>query len=184
MTVTTTGATKARSYSGDYMQVGKRAESIVLAFLQQRPDVIGVSDYRDLKPVQEADIDFGIQLRDGLVALAEVKSDRHLNPPYGNVLFEVLRINHTCTPERACVLGWAARTPAQYLMYYAPQQERIYITQFHALRRAFQNYTGDTRKGMRLSVVETDAIKTTVNVLIPWGYCAGIFTAYDVAEYA
>ena len=97
---TTTGADKARSYSGDYMAAGKKAEEIVMRYLQSKPYIIGLNDFRELRAVQEADVDIAIKTIDGRVTLAEIKSDWHLGVS-GNVLFEVLRINHTAPPERS-----------------------------------------------------------------------------------
>lgn len=174
-----TGAEKPRSYSGNYMDVGKNAETIVMAFLRKRPEVVGIQDYRDLKPVQEADVDCAIKTIDGRVTLAEIKSDYHLGKS-GNVLFEVLRINHTAPPDHALTLGWSGRTPATYLLYYAPQVEKIYRCRTDDLRKAFQTYTKTARKGTTISIVETDTIKTTINVLIPWEYCKDIFQIYSL----
>ena len=71
--MTTTGADKPRSYSGDYMELGRQGSDIVLDWLHQRPQVIGVIDWRDVKVVQEADVDFAIKTRDGRITLAEAK---------------------------------------------------------------------------------------------------------------
>ena len=176
-------ASKERSYNGDYMQVGKRAEEIVLAFLKSRPDVLGVNDFRELRAVQEADIDFAIKTVDGRVTLAEVKSDRHLGIS-DNVLFEVLRINHTCITDKSCILGWSARTPAQYILYFSPQFNRLYQFRTEQLRKAFQKYSHDMRKKIRIDVVPTDQIKTTINVLIPKKYWKHIVRIYDLSAFA
>lgn len=165
-----TGADKARSYSGDYMAAGVKAQNIVLDFLRKRPDVIGVDDLSQLKVMQEADVDCMIKTRDGLVTLAEIKSDRYIGKS-GNVLFEVLRINHTAMPDHCLTLGWSARTPAKYLIYYSPDLHNLYVITADNLRRAMQKYTSENRKASNISYVETDAIKSTVNILIPEKYC-------------
>lgn len=178
---TTTGSTKERSYSGDYMAAGKKAEEIVMKFLTDKPYIIGVSDFRQLKAIQEADVDIAIKTIDGRVTLAEIKSDWHLGVS-GNVLFEVLRINHTAPPEKCLTLGWSGRTPATWILYYAPQVNKIYQFKTDDLRAAFQEYTKDARKGTYIDKVITDNIKMTINVLIPWKYCQNIARIYDVAE--
>ena len=178
----TPSASKERSYNGDYMKVGKKAEEIVLAFLKSRPDVLGVNDFRELRAVQEADIDFAIKTADGRVTLAEVKSDRHMGIT-GNVLYEVLRMNHTCIPEKSCVLGWSARTPAQYIFYYSPKLKKLYQFRSEQLRKAFQKYTQDVRKP-NFNFVPTDKIKTTLNVLIPISYWKNIVKIYDLSVFA
>jgi len=176
-----TGATKQRSYSGDYKAIGTRAEEIVMQFLENRPNVIGLNDFRELKVIQESDIDIAIKTRDGLVTLAEIKSDYHLGVS-GNVLFEVLRINHTAPPDKTLTLGWSGRTPAKYLLYYAPQVHSIYLCKTDDLRAALQRYTKEARKNMIIKVVETDAIKTTINILIPERYCRNVFTIYRLNQ--
>jgi len=178
---TVTGAFKPRSYAGDYMAAGKKAEEIVMKFLQDRPGIIDLNDFRQLKAVQEADVDIAIKTIDGRITLAEIKSDFHLGVS-GNVLFEVLRINHTSYPDRSLTLGWSGRTPAKWLLYYAPQVNKIYQFKTDDLRAAFQRYTKAARKSININIVVTDEIKTTVNVLIPWEYCKNIAKCYDVYE--
>lgn len=179
MIQTTTGADKQRSYSGDYKRAGQHAEEIVLAFLRERPDIIGVDDLRDLRVMRETDVDCTIKTADGRVTLAEIKSDAHLGVS-GNVLFEVLRINHTCISERACTLGWAARSPATYFLYYAPMVNSIYQCRAGALRTVFQHYSRQQRSKTVLHWVDTDAIKSTLNALIPWSWCKSIFTIHQL----
>lgn len=167
---TTTGRQKERSYNGDYMKLGREGESAVLRFLKQRPQVVGVADFRDLRVIQEADIDFAVSTRDGRVTLAEVKADSWLGTS-GNLLCEVMRINHTCVPDRAGYLGWAFRSPAKWLLYYAPpSKNQIWQISFDDLRRGLQNYTREQRAQSNVKIVETDSIKTTFNILVPEKY--------------
>lgn len=174
-----TGALKPRSYSGDYMEAGLRGQNIVIDLLRKQPEILGVLDWSDLETVQPADIDCAIRTKSGHVILAEIKSDSYLGKT-GNVLFEVLRINHTCDPEFSMGLGWAARTPAKYIFYYAPSVNKVYKFTTIGLRRSMQRYTREKRKGIRLDIVETDSIKTTINILIPIEYCKGAYEVYDV----
>ena len=95
-----TGSGKERSYNGDYMERGKNAELIVLKWLADNSTVIGVEDLRTLRVMREADVDCSVKLMDGRIVLAEIKSDWHLGKS-GNMLFEVLRINHTAIPTTA-----------------------------------------------------------------------------------
>lgn len=178
MTVTT-GADKPRSYNGDYMADGKKAEEIVMNFLRQQPDVIGVDDWSNLQIVHEADVDCAIKTRDGLVTLGEIKSDSHLGQS-GNVLFEILRINHTCQHEKAGTLGWSLRSPATFFLYYAPSVARIYICRANSLRKVFQSYTRQARQSVNTIWVNTDSIKSTLNVLLPWEVCKGVFKVYNL----
>ena len=178
MTVTT-GADKERSYNGDYMADGKIAEEKVFEFLERQPQVVGVDDWRDLRIVHEADVDCAIKTRDGVVTLGEIKSDSHLGQS-GNVLFEILRINHTCQHEKSGTLGWSLRSPATFFLYYAPSVGKLYICRADSLRKIFQSYTRKARKNTRLDWVNTDSIKSTLNVLLPWEICKSIFKVYDL----
>jgi len=176
-----TGETKTRSYNGDYMKAGRKAEEIVLGFLRERPEIVGVEDLRELRVMHEADVDCALYTRDGRVPLAEIKSDVYLGNS-GNVLFEILRINHTCVPEKAGALGWSLRSPATYFFYYAPTPNKIYQCRADDLRGAFQRYTREERAGANPRWINTDSIKSTLVVLIPWDYCKGIFTIYDLPD--
>lgn len=173
------GQNNARSYDGALMERGKEAENIVIEFLKKRPEVVGVSDWRQLRETREADVDVAIKTIDGRITLAEIKSDSYLGVS-GNVLFEVLRINHTCQTDYALTLGWSGRTPAKYILFFAPNINKIYRFDTELFRKAFQKYTQKQRKHMQISIVETDAIKTTINVLIPISQCFGAYTVYDL----
>lgn len=174
-----TGATKERSYDGDYMKLGKEGERIVLNFLQRRPQVVGVEDFRDLRVMREADVDCAIKTRDGRISLAEIKSDSWLGIST-NILCEVMRINHTCRPEMAGYLGWAFRSPAQWLLYYAPAARQIWQIKFDALRQVIQQYSQRERKNLRFDIVATDSLKTTFNLLIPENEFVGKLTKLDL----
>jgi hypothetical protein len=164
-----TGTNKARSYDGDYMAVGKKGEEVVMAWLASRPYVIGVDDLRQLRVMREADVDCSFSLSDGRVALAEIKTDQHLGKS-GNILFEILRVNHTAPTDRAGVLGWSLRSPATWLLYYAPAVAMIYQLRFADFRAGFQRYTAVARERSRQIWVNTDQIKSTLNVLVPESY--------------
>lgn len=174
-------ALRQRSYSGGYMDVGKKGESVVLDWLRRNPQILGVEDLRELRVMREADADCMLTNRDGTISLAEIKTDNYLGVS-GNVLFEILRINHTAPPERSATLGWAARSPARYLFYYAPQVNKIYYCKFDDFRKVFQDYTRETRQKMNINIVPTDNIKTTVNVLIPYSRAAGIFVVITLGK--
>ena len=160
------GASNERSYSGHYMEAGRKAEEIVMKWLSSHPHIISVSDLRELRPMREADVDVSLCLYDGRVALAEIKSDYHLGKS-GNVIFEVLRINHTCGTDHSCTLGWSARSPATWLLFYAPQVASIYRISFSDYRKGMQEAT---REEPKINIVRTDRIKTTINILIPERY--------------
>jgi hypothetical protein len=173
------GENNARSYNGALMKYGKNGEKLALDFLRNRPDVIGVDDTSDLKVLQEADVDCIIKTRDGLITLAEIKCDSHIGIS-DNVLFEVLRINHTCQAEHSVKLGWSSKTPARIIIYVNSETMKMYAITSDNLRKALQKYTQECRKKTRIDFVSTDEIKSTVNILIPKRYCS--LVEYDLND--
>lgn len=191
--VVTHGAMNGRSYDGAMMAKGKEGENIVWRWLQDHPSVIGVDDFRDLRAMQRADVDFGIYYTDGTVALAEIKSDRWLCMG-GNVTFEFMRIYHTARPDKACILGWTARTPAEFVMFYASKEEHVYVFTSTALRRVMQKFTQNRRPQlsewlsalprMNMNWISTDATKSTLCFFIPLSeFKQTEYKRYDVSAY-
>lgn len=175
----TTGNDKRRSYGGDYMEIGKTGEQVVMRWLESRPNVLGVTDFRDIRQIQEADVDVGVRLYSGQICLAEIKTDTYLGVS-GNVLNEVLRINHYATHKFAGYLGWTLRSPAQWLLYYAPNRKppAIYKATFADIRLVLQRFTKDNI--VSIQNIRTDSGKTTYNILIPEVEYNGIFTVHPV----
>jgi hypothetical protein len=175
-----TGIEKARSYNGDYMRIGKAGETVCLNWLRQHPGVCDIIDFRAVRAVHECDIDCGVKLYTGNICLVEIKTDTYLGVT-GNILCEVLRINHTCEPNFAGYLGWMLRSPAKYLLYYAPNRipSAIYKAEFALIRRVIQDYT--QKNNPRIDIVRTDNIKTTFNLLIPALEFNSIFEIYDIS---
>jgi hypothetical protein len=163
---TTPSASRPRSYSGEYMQQGKEGERVVKEWLKTLPFVKSVLDVSDVEEKQRDEVDVEYELHDGRRLSGEIKTDNHLGVS-GNFLVEVLRVNHTAPDEGAVTLGWFARSKAKYLFCYAPQVGKIYWGKFADLRRAFQEYAEKMRGKMTVSIVPTDAIKTTINFLVP-----------------
>jgi len=161
-------------YDGPYMDKGKNAEALVMSWLREQPHVLRIHDYRDNGIMRRYDVDIGIDTTDGRTLLAEIKHDEHLGVS-GNVLYETMRFNLQAPIDRAQVLGWTARTPAQLLYCYAPQVNSIYEFRLPALRHAMQRYLLDCKKQNKQPVVKwinTDPGVTTQNLLIPMSYCA------------
>lgn len=188
------GSGNGRSYNGAMMTKGKEAERIVLAWLNDHKDIVEVDDLRELRAMQKADVDCAIYNEDGTVCLAEIKSDDYLKEG-GNVAFEYLRINHTVTDfDKVCVLGWTARTPAKFVMYYATSEQRVYVFRSQVLRKVFQQFTSSNRPqyaewfnklaNLKMRWVSTDSIKSTLIVCIPLTtFPSGAYKAFDVSMY-
>lgn len=180
---TTSGKFKAKSYAGDLMRVGDLAEAIVRDWLQAHPDVLGLVDLSRLAPFQRTDMDLAIRLQDGTHPIAEVKWDRNLGvSPY--ILVEVLRLNHQAPPEAAGALGWTLRTEARWILYFAPKLALVYQFKTDMLRRRVQQYTAQARHDTQFCWVSTDAVKSTLNLLLPVQACQGAFRVHDVIAYA
>lgn len=175
----TTGKDKPRSYNGDYMEIGKEGEKIVIEWLKSRPNVLNLTDYREIREIHEADIDVGVKLYTGQICLAEIKTDTHLGIS-GNILNEVLRINHNSKPRYAGYLGWTLRSPAEFLLYYAPNRiiPAIYKGRFAEMRNVLQKYTQENK--VQFQVTRTNKTKTTYNLLIPEKEYLNVFTVYEL----
>jgi len=176
---------RARDYeNGEYAQKGKTAEQIVMAFVESHPDIIGIDDLRDVKQMRWYDVDACIRTAEGETFLAEIKSDDHLGVT-NNVFFETLRLNLTAEPEHAVKLGWSQRSPARFLLYYAPKAAKLYVCRFDDLRRALQRYLLDLKRSggtPETKYITTSPEVTTQGILIPMSYCDGIFTVYDMGQ--
>jgi hypothetical protein len=184
------GQHKARSYAGDYMDIGKQGEKVVMEWLACNPAICGIIDFRNIRKVDECDIDCGVKLYTGQVCLAEIKTDTHLGTKRRNVLCEVLRINHHCSSEFTGYLGWTLRSPAKILLCYAPNWEdpnthiispKIYRGTFSAIRKTIQRCT-KSKPIKQFLEVRTDAQKTTYNLLIPECEFTNVFTICDVQD--
>ncbi len=173
----TTGAEKARSYNGDYMRIGKLGEVICMEWLEKHPSICEIIDFRNIRTIHECDIDCGVKLYTGNICLVEIKTDTYLGVT-GNILCEVLRINHTCESAFAGYLGWMLRSPAKYLLYYAPNRQppAIYKGEFSLIRRVIQDYT--RKQNPRIDIVRTDNLKTTINFLIPETEFENVFSIH------
>jgi hypothetical protein len=189
----THGANKRRSYLGAMMNKGEFAEETVLRWLQDFPDVVGVDDFRQLRVMQKTDVDCAIYFIEGHVLLAEIKSDVHLRKD-GNVTYEYLRINHTAPPDRNSVLGWTARTPAKWVLFYAPQECLVYRFETEVMQKVFQTFTRERRPKhggwlsdldkLKLYWVSTDEIKSTLICCLPLSaFPPQSIRAYDVSKY-
>lgn len=181
-----TGNEKGRSYDGDYMKVGEQGERIVMEWLESRPNVLSITDFRNIRQIQEADVDVGVRLYTGQICLAEIKTDTYLGKS-GNILNEVLRINHYSEHEFAGYLGWTLRSPAQWLLYYAPNREidgikkpAIYKAKFADVRLILQRFTKEN--DVRFTTVRTDSGKTTYNILVPESEYEGILAIHELRK--
>jgi len=149
---------------------GQDAESIVQDFLHSwKSHITQVEDLREDTTWQERDVDFRVHMRTGTKLLIEVKSDKWLGVSR-NVLFEVLRIHHTATPEHCARLGWSIFSGADRFFVWSPEIKSLYVFKTEDFRRAMQNYVKASRREANVSIVPTDSKRTTFNILVPITY--------------
>lgn len=146
------------------MEIGDAAEAVAVAFLRALPHVRQVRDVTRDATWQAREIDLRVEDARGAWHGIEVKSDRHIART-GNVLFELVRVHHSAPV--CAYLGWGVFSQAAWLFVWCPPAERLYTFNVTALREAFQRHTAAERSKLRLSVVPTDARRTTINVLVP-----------------
>lgn len=155
---------RSRSYSGDMMREGSDGEARAYDFLS-RLSHAHIEDVRSDSFWQQRDVDYLFTRMDDSVLTVEVKSDRHIAQS-GNVLFELARLHHT-SRDVCAYLGWSVFTEADRLLVWCPPAERLYVFVVSELRSAMQRYTQKTRQLMKLNIVSTDTLRTTINILIP-----------------
>lgn len=176
-----TGADKRETYQGDYKRMGKVGEAVVLSWLKRRRDIAEVRDVREIVEYQEADVDFEIEWRSGRKELAEVKTDQYLGVS-GNVLFELLRVNHVTRHGKRGEVGWSLRTPADWLFLYAPAKDCLLYVRTGKMQDWFQAWTEQWRQNVPLRWVSTDRNKSTLCALVPWSECGHLFTVVDLLK--
>ena len=164
-----------KTYSAELMKVGTDNENIILEWL--KTEARSVIDFRDFRLAQRIDVDFGIETIDGVIVLAEIKSDKHIKDA-GNLCFECNRINHS---GHYFYLGWGWRSPAQKLIVRNPISGDTYVFTLAQLRAVIANYIGEMGKNLNILIVETDKTKTTFNYLIPMGKLANFYSKYHIA---
>lgn len=160
------------------MRTGRENEEVILTWLKTfGRDVI---DFREFRLAQRIDVDFGIETIDGNIVLAELKSDKWISET-GNLCFESNRINHYAK-DHWFYLGWGWRSPAQNLIVRNPNTGDTFIFKFEILRNKVAALIGREGKAFKnkISIVETDAQKTTFNYLIPMRELKGLYRFYNI----
>ena len=157
-----------KSYNGELMNKGKKAEEIIIKWLKSLKDnVKNVIDVREWRITQKLDADVIIENIDGKLRLAEIKSDKNLGISE-NFLFEFMRINHYASSDSIHYLGWVFRSPAKYLLYYAPLKNEVYRFCFKDIREIIGKWIGDCDKYKKpwVDIIFTDKQKTTFNFIV------------------
>ena len=167
---------RKNSYNGDLMKFGKTGERIVFDYLSRFGTVTDLTNDRNK---MLADIDFHFSGNNGSW-YGEVKTDRYMGKT-GNVLYEILRINHT-SDLFPLTLGWSFRSEADKLFIYAPSVRKIYYADFSVYRSGFKGVSRTVGSKFKFDVIKTDKIKSTVNVYVP--NITNIFSVVDLSDNA
>lgn len=154
-----------KTYGGGLMAVGKETEEIIFTWLRETHQGREIIDCRGFRVSQRMDVDFGVETIDGVMVLAEVKSDKWISGT-GNLFFEFSRINHYVA-NKWFYLGWGWRSPAQKLIVRNPKIKETYVFDFFSLRKTTAEYIGNMGKNTKIQIIETDKQKTTFGYLIP-----------------
>ena len=153
-------------YNTKYVAVGAVAEKLIIDWLKQNPEVLHVDDLRDLRPMRRADVDCSLILRSGQVGLVEIKSDWHLGVS-GNLIFEVTRIYHGKRDPFVFGLGWSAKTPATWILFYAPQKQEIWAIRGEDYRRFVETAIKADPNVVKVRVIPTNENVTTIALIVP-----------------
>jgi len=144
------------SYNGAYMKKGLIGEekgfSLIRCFFGR------LKDLRKDKEFRKKDIDCKFIL-DGREQFVEIKYDEHIGRT-NNFLFETHRIYQK---GNTVYNGWFNRSKADWLMFWAPNQKRIYMFDFAELRDMIQYLSKEEKKDYE---IESDEKKDTHGFLV------------------
>lgn len=129
---------------GPSNDIGKWGESVLKAFLGADPNIRRVQDVSDVDSYRKMDIDAILHTVDYQRKKIEFKTDTYTT---GNIFYETESCVEYNTP------GCMEKTRAEYLYYYLPGFDKVYILQmdkyriwFKLHRRMFKYHTFENRK--------------------------------------
>ena len=109
--------------------IGKWGEGVIKAFLMSRSDIRRYQDVSDVESYQRMDIDGIIHLPSGHRQKIEIKTDTYTT---GNIFFETESCVEYNTP------GCMYKTKADFLYYYLPGYDKVYVLQMDKYRIWFK----------------------------------------------
>lgn len=134
--------------------IGKRGEIFLDHFFERRYEIIPATEAD-----QKVEIDrWFVNHKTGHRFSVEYKTDEAAGR-YGNAFVE-LESNH----ERGTD-GWARMSQAEYLIYYIPKPETIYIVRFTDLRKHLPQWEADYPQ--KRIPNQTNKAYTTIGVVVP-----------------
>lgn len=149
------------SYQGQLMAKGREVELCVIKWLEDCGNTV-VDATKNLY-MQRQDVDVVVKSPSGEVFLCEIKADYKMSQTK-NFVFETTRIYHATA---YFTLGWAIKTPAEYLLYVTPDNGNLYKFKMSILRQSCSDYLLNAGVNAKSIIVETDKEKTTQNILVP-----------------
>lgn len=167
-------ASKPRSYAGDYMDNGKKAEAATLSFLKWA-GITGIKDVRSDSDFQARDIDFAgnvvVPPWGAYTLTIEAKADAHIGES-GNILFEVFRVYlDAVEPSKVLRQGWSWFSEAQCFCYWGDTKRLLYVVTADDLRLAVKKYLAEHEQA-NIRQIPTDKTTITFVLLIPESYVA------------
>ncbi len=113
----------------DSNTVGKWGESVLRAFLEADPTLRRYQDVSDVESYRKMDIDAILHFQDGPRRKIEMKTDTYTT---GNIFYETESCVEYNTP------GCMDKTKAEYLYYYFPGYDKVYILRMDKYRIWFK----------------------------------------------
>lgn len=153
----------------DLVPKGDEAEAVAESFLASVALVTAVTNVTRDADWQKRKVDYLLTFADGSMGKVEVKSDRHIASKR-NALFELMRIHHTAAPEHCAYPGWSVVSEADRFLIWCPPAAQLFFMNAADLRIGMQQYTREARRSMMVNIQESDATRTTINILVPLSY--------------
>lgn len=141
------------------IKVGNYGEEIIKSYLENNPNVIGVTDVSKDKKYQDEDIDFIVELEGWGYISIELKTDRY---DTGNIFYEAMSNVEYKVP------GCMIKSKAKCLFYYFIQTKELYIIDFKTYKEWVKtNYKRFTKKEIKNINRKNNGVTHSVGFLIP-----------------
>ena len=136
----------------DSNNLGKWGEGIIRTYLEGKPNIRRYQDVSDIESYRKQDIDAILHFLSGKRQKIEIKTDKYTT---GNIFYETESCIEFNTP------GCMEKTRAEFLYYYLPGFDKVYVLQmdkyriwFHLHKHMFKYHkfknskkSGDTHSG-------------------------------------
>lgn len=152
------------------LEMGKKGEIIITDFLKEYPGVVEVYGVEHIKKYQEEDVDLLVLFKDKKKRKIEIKTDGYMT---GNIFYE------TVSSIEGNTVGCMEKTKADFLFYYFPRSEELYIINMRAYRKWFsENKEKFTQKIITNKCRDNKNVYHSEGFLIPKSFLESNFKAY------